>query len=67
VKTEQDVLAAKDRVLRVATMGHELSDEQIVLLKGMVIALNWVLGSPNGSTLQELLDGRPIVAKGSTK
>jgi hypothetical protein len=45
---------------------RNLSEQQRLLFYGMSVALCWVINSPNGSALQDIIDGREIVARGNT-
>ena len=50
--------ARQELIFRRLTPG--LSEQQLTLLQGMQVALCWVVGNPNGSTLENLLSGKPI-------
>lgn len=60
MKSESDVKSARSAVCKaIATPG--ISEQQLVLLRGMSVALCWCAGDPNGSSLQRLIDGEPIL------
>lgn len=61
MKTKEEVDWARGKVAdALRTAG--LTNEQKALLSGMLNGLCWVIGIPNGSTLQRLLDGEQIAA-----
>lgn len=56
MKTNEQIEAAKRRI--VCLLAKQFANPmQAAVLEGMVVALCWVVDSPNGSTLQRLLDG----------
>jgi hypothetical protein len=61
MKTLDDVNHARV-VVRQAVQIKGLSKDQQILLIGLSVALCWVSESPDGSTLQRLLDGEPLAA-----
>ena len=61
MKTPEQILEARECVsIRLAIPA--LSMEQRCLLAGMSTALNWMMDSPNGDTLDRLLSGEPVAA-----
>jgi hypothetical protein len=46
-------------------MADGLSSDQRTLLMGMSVALCWVAADVGGTTLQELVDGRPVYVASS--
>lgn len=73
MKTVERILEAKKKVVTVLADVRRRSEYhensrlivtaalQQRLLEGMLVGLNWVLDNPNGSTLQDLVDGRSVV------
>lgn len=64
MKTKNDVDDAR-RAVRHSILLDGLTCEQKALLMGMLVALCWVAGSPNGSTLERLMAGEPIAGSGN--
>ncbi len=58
MRTLEEVKAARLRVVTDIEKGG-LTREQLALLRGMSVALQWVCGE--GSTMQEMMDGRQVV------
>jgi hypothetical protein len=58
MKTESEIEKAK-MVLAVIIQDGVNYDQRCVI-NGMLVALCWVTGSGNGSTLRRLLDGEPV-------
>jgi hypothetical protein len=61
MKTEDDIRTARTKVNQVR-MDPSISDDQGILLMGMSVALCWVAESPNGSTLERLIQGEKVEA-----
>jgi hypothetical protein len=61
MKTEQQILDARKVLVETLTTPG-LRPEQSTVFSGMLNALAWVCDSPNGSTLERLLAGEPVVA-----
>lgn len=62
IRSEVEIQAARSAIVR-HLMRQGLSSDQVTLLKGMSVALQWACGHvPNA--LDDLLNGRPIVEKG---
>ena len=59
MKTAQELDKAR-HTLAAAMLTRGLSDMQLTILSGAVIALAWMADDPNGSTLERLLSGEPI-------
>lgn len=56
MKTSEEIEVARRRIAYRFSQ-HRLDPLQAAVLEGMIVALCWVVDSPNGSTLQRLLDG----------
>lgn len=61
MKTKEEVDRARGKVAD-TLLTDGLTNDQKVLLAGMLNSLCWVSGDPSGSTLQRILDGEQIAA-----
>jgi hypothetical protein len=60
MQTELEIRKARSIVVR-NMIRPDMSTEQKILLQGMSVALCWACNDVNGSTLQDIIDGRPII------
>mgnify|MGYP001558162183 CR=1 FL=1 len=59
MKSEIEIIKARSVLVR-AIMSDRLNQDQLTLIRGMSVALQWVCGSDDDNTLQRLVDGEQI-------
>lgn len=57
MKTEQDIEEGIDKIAA-TFFKYPLSQEQTIILAGMVNALCWVLDKPTGKTCGDIIEGK---------